>query len=67
MDKIKNNVDNWNPYFIKYKDGEEIIIYYEKSWYCNQTKTIHKNSNQYINCKYCNTDLDREKYFDKDK
>jgi len=59
---IKQNTDDWNPYFIKYSKGEEIIVFYEKSWFCNDLKIIHKSKKQYTDCPYCNTKEDRDKY-----
>lgn len=63
MSKIVENVDNWNPYFLKYDSIIPTVIYYERSWFCNENKTIHKSQKDYINCKECNSDSDREKYF----
>jgi hypothetical protein len=43
---------DWNPHYIDYKKG--IVVYYEKSWYCNTNKIIHKTEKEYLKCKYCN-------------
>lgn len=43
----------WNPGYYT-PNGE--FIQYEKSWYCNETKTIHGNEKSMLNCKYCNND-----------
>ncbi len=43
--------EDWNLCFYT-PYGER--VYYEKRWYCNETKTIHGNEKEFLNCKYCN-------------
>jgi len=66
MSNIKQNTDDWNPFYVNYKDLSTFPvfkkIFYEKSWFCNESKIIHTSKKQYINCIYCNSDNDREQY-----
>lgn len=42
----------WNIIPGYFKD--KLYYKYQLSWFCNETKTIHSNKNQYLKCKYCN-------------
>lgn len=41
---------DWNPGYIDIKKG---FIAYEKAWYCNTSKLIHKSQKEYLNCVHC--------------
>lgn len=41
---------DWNPGYIDIKKG---FIAYEKAWYCNTNKLIHKSEKDYLNCVHC--------------
>mgnify|MGYP003464232215 FL=1 len=43
----------WN-YVPGYYDKHHNFIRYEKTWYCNNSKTIHTNLKQRLNCDSCN-------------
>jgi hypothetical protein len=51
--KIKD--EDWNPGYWKSKKDSliEEFIAYEKSWYCDDNKIIHKSLKEKQNCKYC--------------
>lgn len=49
---MSKGLNEWNPHYIDWKKNK--IVYYEKSWFCNENKTIHKKEKEYLNCKYCN-------------
>lgn len=52
--KLNNKVIGiWNK-IPGYYDRDNNFIRYEKTWYCNNTKTIHTNLKQRLNCNSCN-------------
>ena len=54
MNKIQEAII-WKP--LAKEDCE-----YEKSWYCNENKVIHKKEKEYLNCKHCITEEDKNEY-----
>jgi hypothetical protein len=51
---------NWKPNFWTTKGGYQE---YEKSYYCNPTKEIHKSMKQKLNCTHCGpTMLEKMEY-----
>lgn len=43
-------MDDWNP---GYYDKFMKFIPYEKAWYCNTNKLIHKSEKEYKKCVHC--------------
>ena len=46
----------WKP--INQTTNEE----YEKKWFCNENKIIHGNFTEYIKCKDCISEKDKQEY-----
>jgi len=49
--------EDWNPSYTKYNSKTHKFehIFYDKAWYCNDNKIIHKSEKEKDNCKYCNS------------
>lgn len=60
MNKIQEAI-LWRPLTGKL-DGSE----YEKAWFCNENKIIHSTFKQYLRCKHCISETDKEN-FEKEK
>ena len=43
----------WN-YVPGYYDKNNNFIRYDRTWFCNDSKTIHSNLKQRLQCKSCN-------------
>jgi len=59
MDKKNKNIENYRPFGLVFgKDaydefGNRNKFFYERSWMCQETGTIHHSEKAVLNCLYC--------------
>lgn len=53
--KIKEAFENKSVIVGRFdKQGDP--LYYDTSWFCSETKTIHTSLKNTLNCKFCNSE-----------
>ena len=55
----KRKIKDYRPFGRVYgknafdKNGNRNIFYYERNWFCNENKIIHRSEKETLNCPYC--------------